>query len=56
MTECEARQFIKRLEELCSEYERDCTCRIDFNITEKRTGVKNLKYLVVDSISLKIDK
>jgi len=56
MTETEARQFVKRLESLCGEYERDCECRIDLQITEKRTGSKNTKFIVIEGISLKIDK
>jgi len=56
MTETEARQFIKRFESLCSEFERDCNCRIEFNIKETRKGVRNLKWITIESISLKIDR
>ena len=56
MTETEARHFIKRLEDLCVEFEKDCDCRIDLDIREKRSGARKLKWLVVDTISLKIDR
>jgi len=52
----EARQFLKRLEDLCAEFERDCNDRIDLHISEKRTGARQVKWIVVDSISLKVDK
>jgi len=55
MTETEARQFIKRLEDLCAEFENACKDRIDLNIIERREGAKKIKWVVVDSISLKIN-
>ena len=38
MTETEARQFVKRLEDLCAEFERDCGCEIHYEIHEIRKG------------------
>jgi len=55
MTETEARQFIKRFEDLCLEYENVCKCRIDFSVVEKKSGTRNLKWIVINDISLKID-
>lgn len=56
MTETEARLFVKRLEELCIEFEKTCDCRIDLQVVEKRVGAKKLKWLTVEGISLKIDR
>lgn len=56
MTETEARLFIKRLEDLCAEFERDCKSRIDFQLSEKRQGARAIKWITIENISLKIDK
>ena len=55
MTETEARQFIKRLEGLCSEYERDCKCEFHLKLSEQRKGIHKLKWITIEGISLKID-
>ena len=55
MTASDARLFIQELKILCDKFESLCNCRIDLNITEKRSGIKNLKFIVIDSLSLKID-
>jgi len=56
MTETEARQFLKRLQSLCVETQRECGCEIEINVSEKSRPATKLRWLVIDSISLKIDK
>jgi len=54
MTETEARQFIKRLECLCREYEKDCGCEFHLKLSEQRKGITCLKWITIEGISLKI--
>ena len=54
MTESEARQYLKRLQELNREFERDCNCEIKFSYQEKFQPSNKLRYIIVNEISLKI--
>ena len=56
MTETEARHFVQRVQDLCMEYQRDCGCKIEFKIHEEYKDAKKVEFIIIDSISLKVDK
>ena len=56
MTETEARQFVERIKDLCREYQRDCGCNIELITRDVYKHVPKLKFLVIEEISLLIDK
>lgn len=55
MTETEAKYFKKRFLELCTEYERDCGCRVKVEFHEERPTANEPKFFK-GSYSLLIDK
>ena len=56
MTEVEARHFVERVKDLCREYQNDCNCKIEMTVKEVIKHVPKAKFIVIENISLLIDK
>jgi hypothetical protein len=56
MTELQAREFVGRIKDLCAEYQRACDCHIELTVKEVHKHVPKAKFIVIESISLKIDE